>query len=319
MAASLKDKVQNALDEGRTLILGAQVLLGAQYTAFFASGYRDVGETAHRLLLAALALLLVAVALLMAPAPYHRLVERGEDSDELLRLVHKNTGRALAPLAVAFVVDLLLAGALVGGRVTGLAAAVAVGATAFALWWGLELIVRRRLGAAAGRTRMGQEKKEETQLKHKIRHVLTEARVVLPGAQALLGFQFSATMTRAFAELPPRARWVHLGSFGAIALATMLLMAPAAYHRIVEAGEETERFHHFASRMVLAALAPLAVGLSGDLFVVVGKVVGRDDVALLAALAVLVALLALWFGWPLARRGRQRRQGRRPTEPLPAR
>jgi hypothetical protein len=41
-------------------------------------------------------------------------------------------------------------------------------------------------------------------------------------------------------------------------------MAPAAYHRIVEQGEDTERFHTLASRMVLLALALLAPGFSAS-------------------------------------------------------
>ena len=43
---------------------------------------------------------------------------------------------------------------------------------------------------------------EETELSTRIKQVLTEARVVLPGAQALLGFQFIAVLTDSFARLP---------------------------------------------------------------------------------------------------------------------
>ena len=39
---------------------------------------------------------------------------------------------------------------------------------------------------------------KDVELKHKIRHVLTEARVVLPGTLALLGFQFVAVLQPGF-------------------------------------------------------------------------------------------------------------------------
>ena len=51
----------------------------------------------------------------------------------------------------------------------------------------------------------------------------------------------------------------------------MLLITPAAYHRIHEAGENTENFHKVASRLLLAALVFLGPGMAGDLFVVIAK------------------------------------------------
>jgi|SRR5579871_2419345 len=304
--ASLKDRVQNALDEGRTLILGAQVLLGAQYAAFFTNAWDTLSSTARLLLLIGLLLLLAVVGLLIAPASFHRIVERGEDSDRLLRMVHADTGRALVPMACAFALDLYVLGGKLDGKRASVVAALAIGAVAATMWWGIEWIVRWRLGPAAGRSRMGTEPSEPTRLKDKIRHVLTESRVVLPGAQALLGFQFTATLTREFDQLPSLSQWIHVGSLISIAITTILLMTPPAFHRIVEAGEDTERFHRFASRMVLLAMAPLSIGLSGDLFVVVRKVIGRSDAALVAALTALAALWALWYGYPMAARDKMR-------------
>ena len=53
-----------------------------------------------------------------------------------------------------------------------------------------------------------------TALKTKIEQLLTEARVIIPGGQALLGFQFVATLTKSFRryqtgcrESTPRAYW----------------------------------------------------------------------------------------------------------------
>ena len=135
-----------------------------------------------------------------------------------------------------------------------------------------------------------------TPLKDKIEHVLTECRVVLPGVQALLGFQLATTLMKSFEQLPDSSKQVHLISLGCIALSMVLLMTPAAYHRIVEEGEETERFHRFASGMLLAALVPLALGVSGALFVVTRKMF--ESVSLAGALAAGSTLVfaLIWFG-----------------------
>src|SRR4029078_12967774 len=106
-------------------------------------------------------------------------------------------------------------------------------------------------------------------LKDEVDQVLTETRVVLPGAQALLGFQFAGILMESFDKLPASSKYVHLASLALIALSTILLVTPAAYHRIVERGKETERFRRFASRMLLAAMVPLALGISSEFFVVV--------------------------------------------------
>ena len=137
---------------------------------------------------------------------------------------------------------------------------------------------------------------ERTPLETRIKQVLTEARVVLPGAQALLGFQFVAMLTDAFEKLPRTLQYLHLASLGLIALCVVLLMAPAAFHRIVERGEDSERLHRFSSAMVLGALVPLALGLSGDAYVVLEKILHSNALALTIAGIVLVLFLGVWFG-----------------------
>ncbi len=141
----------------------------------------------------------------------------------------------------------------------------------------------------------------KTKLQDKIKNLLTEARVVLPGAQALLGFQFATMLVEGFDKLPASSKYVHLASLGLIALTTILLITPAAYHRIVEQGENTEHFHRFGSRFVLAAAVPLALGICGDFFVVIRKVTESAAYGLIGASAALVFFYGLWFALPFYR------------------
>jgi hypothetical protein len=137
-----------------------------------------------------------------------------------------------------------------------------------------------------------------------VEQVLTEIRMVLPGVQALLGFGFAATLMDAFPRLPGASQALHLAGVACVALATILLMTPAARHRLVEGGEDTEAFHRFASRLLLAAMVPLALGIAAEFAVVVRRI--TDSVALAAAGAVLAGVLffGFWFGvgaWARAR------------------
>jgi Family of unknown function (DUF6328) len=304
--AKLKDKVQNALDEGRMLLLGTQVLIGFGYRAFFEERFQALARWSQAALLAALALLLLAFVLLSLPASYHRLVAGGDDRPD----VHEFTSGALRLALLPFALGLGLDVAVASGRAVSAAAALALGAgtaaCALAAWYVYTFGARARHGRASEESDM-----EESELSDRIKHVLTEARMVLPGAQALLGFQFAVTLMRSFEELPRPLRLLHIAVLGAIALTVVLLMMPAAYHRIVERGEETEHFHRLASRFVIAAMVPLALGVCGDLLIVVYKVVESYRVAVAAAAVALATAFGLWFGLTLALRRRRERGGRR--------
>jgi len=134
-------------------------------------------------------LLNVALVLLLLPGAYHRIVEKGQDSNHFHRFVTAIAACVLLPLSLTLALNAYLAGEKVGGRSVGFALAPCVLLIALILWYGLEVVARKLKGKSLMSHPEGSEE-EETKLSHKIRHVLTEARVVLPGAQALLGFQF---------------------------------------------------------------------------------------------------------------------------------
>ncbi|HYH84400.1 MAG TPA: DUF6328 family protein [Pyrinomonadaceae bacterium] len=309
--AQLKNKVQNVLDESRMLVLGAQVLLGFQFRSIMENGFESLPLPSQLLKLVALGLMLVAIALLISPSSYHRLVERGEDTEEIHRYTSRVMLWAMLPFALGLGIDLYVATQKIVGWKAGLAAGVLGVLVAVSFWYLLELYSRRaradEIAEAQREEREMDEEKdakrdERDKLSDKIKHVLTEARVVLPGAQALLGFQFIAVLTESFDKLANLSKYIHLASLGLIALTIIFLMTPAAYHRIVERGEETEHFHRFASKMVVAALVPLALGLCGDVYVVVQKVTESQLVSVVAALITLAIFWELWFGVTLYRR-----------------
>jgi hypothetical protein len=305
--AKIKDKVQNALDESRILILGSQVLLGFQFRSAFEPGFEKLPHHAQYLKLAALGIMTIGVGLLMSPGAYHQIVERGEDTPAIHRFTSRITELALLPFAVGFGIDLFVAGEKLMGLAMGVAFGISAALVALFFWYGLEAIHKPKY-APEIKEKQAMEKENEraesggTKTKDKIKHVLTESRVVLPGAQTLLGFQFVTFLMEGFEKLPESSRYVHLASLTMVSLSIVLLMTPAAYHRIVEQGEETEHFHRFASRVLLAAMVPLAIGLSGDFFVVVRKVTESTALALALAVAMLVLFWGLWFGFTAYRR-----------------
>jgi hypothetical protein len=226
-------------------------------------------------------------------------VENGEDTVRIHRITGIFAGMALLPFAVS----LGLGFYIVFDHVFGMTAAL-VGGSAFCLlagafWYGLGFILRTK-----SRKRAMQEEKP-TPLTTKIEQMLTEARIIVPGAQALLGFQLTVTLTKAFGQLPDSLKLVHVASLCCVAVAIILLMTPAALHRISFAGEDMPSFFTIGSWFVILAPAPLAIGIAGDLYVASSTAAASLTLGAILALAVLSLLACLWYVVPMALRARE--------------
>jgi hypothetical protein len=296
---SLPKKVKTALDETRLLILGAQVLFGFQLNGAFQEGFADLPQSSKLMTSLGQTLMVLSIALLIAPSMQHRLVERGEDSNR----IHRTTGRYAGWALLPFEVSLGIAVYVVFDHLYGRILAVLVGTIfcllAGILWFGLEFVIR-----TWRKTKPMREEEKPTSLPTKIDQMLTEARVILPGAQALLGFQLTVTLMRPFEQLPESVKLLHVGALCCVAVAVILLMTPAALHRISYAGEDTKEFFRLGSGFVVAAPAALAFGIAGDLFVAVYKASEMPALAFTIAISSLVALALFWFVIPLSIRAR---------------
>jgi hypothetical protein len=296
----LKDKIKLALDESRMLILGAQILLGFQFRAVFESAFDRLPRSSQLLKMGALVILLGAIALIMAPGSYHRIVRAGSDAEDVHQFATTVMDVALVPFLAAFAVDLYVTTGRILGTTGGLMVAAATGLTGLFFWYGLAFFSRPEKKLRARKNE--KPRAQPTALKTKIDQALTEARVVLPGAQALLGFQLVTIFMDGFDRLPNSSKYVHLISLGLMALTMILLMGPPAYHRIAERGEDTPRLHRVASALLLGAMLTLPLGICGDVYVVLYKVTSSVSTSVGIAIAVLAFFYGTWFGFTAYRR-----------------
>ena len=149
---------------------------------------------------------------------------------------------------------------------------------------------------------MAQAPEKPTPLEIQVDQLLTEARVIIPGVQALLGFQLTVTFTQAFADLETAAKITHAVALCCMGLAVILLMAPASVHRIAFSGQDDAAFVAIGSVFVLAAPFLLALGIALDTYVAAGRALSSDTAALALAAAAIVVLLGFWYAYPLWRR-----------------
>jgi hypothetical protein len=295
----LSDAIENVLNEARILLLGGQVLLGFSYRVCFEARFQQLPATAQFAQIAGLGVMTAGLGWLIWPAAFHQIREEGAPS----AAIHSFTTRVLdwGLLSVALGLPLITFPVATALRIAHpVWISTATGVLAVLVWYAWSFAVREPGKRERVRLELLEQEKRERQqgpdLSDRIKKVLIECRMALPGAQAFLGFQFAIVFAQSFQQIPRSWQIIHFISLLATTVSIVLLIAPAAYHRLAEAGEDTPHFHTVAGRLLLAALVFLAPGMAGDLFVVIAKVSGSRRAAGLTGGFMLAAFYGLWFG-----------------------
>ena len=137
-------------------------------------------------------------------------------------------------------------------------------------------------------------------------HVGSEARLLLPGVQTILGFQLMAVFNQRFEQFSRDEQILHFAAFLLVALTMGLLMAPAAISRQAEPHTVTRRFVDVSSMLLTLSMVPFTLGVCLDTYLV-GRIILQDrGASLAAAIAVLLMLTGLWFVLPVLCRPHRR-------------
>jgi hypothetical protein len=142
-----------------------------------------------------------------------------------------------------------------------------------------------------------QEQTEHLKLAEAATYLLEESRMVLPGIQALFGFQLIAVFNEGFQRLSFGQQTMHLAATTLIAIAIACIMTPAAYHRQTDSSKVTATFIGISTRLLLWSMVPLAIGVSLEFYLITAVIV--DNVAAVFLGALLFAVyVTLWFVLP---------------------
>ena len=123
--------------------------------------------------------------------------------------------------------------------------------------------------------------------------LLNELRVALPGVQFLFAFLLVVPFQQRGAELTDFQRDVYFVTLLAAAVATGLLIAPAAQHRVLFRQQDKEALLRRSNRSATLGLTVLAVAIVSAVLLVTDVLFGLT-LAWLTAAAV-AALLAWWW------------------------
>jgi len=132
--------------------------------------------------------------------------------------------------------------------------------------------------------------------------LLEECRTILPGIQALFGFQLIAVFSPGFDEkLVFTEQVVHLAAMVLVAIAVALIMTPAAYHRQTGPMKVDGAFIYVTGRAVLCAMVALMLGLTLEFYVVAKVILAQPVWAILIAAFIFSLIIILWFMSPRIR------------------
>ena len=190
MPQNIDRKLKTALDETRLLILGVQILLGFEFQCAFQDRFDRLADGAKQLNLAALGLIVLSVAILIAPSMQHRIVEDGQSTARLILTTNRLASAALMPLTVGLALSAFVVVQLTLGSAAGIAVAAFLGCMSAFCWFGLEILV------IGSHRELGQMQHSPTPLKTKIEQLLTEARLIP-------GWASSSLLTSGYLRLVP--------------------------------------------------------------------------------------------------------------------
>jgi hypothetical protein len=124
------------LEECRMVLPGIQTLFGFQLIAVFNTGFaQKLTEGEQRLHLLSIGLIVVAIALIMSPAAFHRQAGADEVTETLVRIATRLLLWSMLPLELGISIDFYLVARIVmKSRLVGFLA-VAIFGLFFTLWF----------------------------------------------------------------------------------------------------------------------------------------------------------------------------------------
>lgn len=141
------------------------------------------------------------------------------------------------------------------------------------------------------------------ELESEATHMLEEVRMIMPGVQALFGFQFIAVFNSEFPKLLQQYKTLHFVCTLFTALAALCMLTPAAYHRHAEPHWFSRAYVDRSSTAISIGLVFLMASISLEFVVISQQVFGQPNYGGIgAAVGLFFAYMLFWFILPFGNR-----------------
>jgi hypothetical protein len=150
----------------------------------------------------------------------------------------------------------------------------------------------------------GEEESHSERVNRELIELLNELRVALPGVQVLFAFLLAVPFATGFKDTTDFQRDLFFGTLVSTAVASALLIAPSAYHRINFRERDKERMLLTSNSLTLAGLFFLALSIIAAVALIADFIYG-PAVPVLSAIGGVILFAALWLVLPVLRRNPQ--------------
>lgn len=128
--------------------------------------------------------------------------------------------------------------------------------------------------------------------------ILQEVRVAQTGIQILFAFLLTLAFTARFKSITPVQRDIYVVTLMLAAAATALLIAPAAFRRVIYRRRLKQHLVHAANKLALAGLVVLLLAMISALVLILDVTTGLGTAVILAS-GMLTWFFTWWFILPV--------------------
>jgi hypothetical protein len=149
----------------------------------------------------------------------------------------------------------------------------------------------------------GRHETEKERLDRNLNELLGELRVALPGVQVLFAFLLAVPFNQGFAKATGFQEDIYLVTLLLTTVATALLIAPSAYHRIEFRQDDKKHIVFMANSFAIAGFGFLAAAMSSAILLVTDYLFATTT-AVICTGGAAIMLFGFWYALPVARRRR---------------
>jgi O-antigen/teichoic acid export membrane protein len=152
------------------------------------------------------------------------------------------------------------------------------------------------------------EETEKERVDRELIELLNELRVAIPGIQILFAFLLTVPFAFRFDVITTFQRDVYFVALLAAAIASALLIAPSAQHRILFRQQDKAQLLRRANVLAIAGLVFLALAITAVILLITDLLFSTAAV-IVVSVAVAALFAALWFAHPALRRRAKHEEG----------
>jgi len=154
---------------------------------------------------------------------------------------------------------------------------------------------------ATGKSSGDDDESRSERINRELIELINELRVALVGVQVLFAFLLAVPFAQGFAQVTSFQKTLFFGVLCATAIASALLVAPSAYHRINFRAKDKEQMLRTSNALMIGGLSFVALSINGSVALIADYIYSPAVTAVAGGIG-LALFAGLWFVLPFMRR-----------------